>query len=65
MSDMRHIPCFRAAATRRNFSALCRDFLSPLFLQFASASDPMLSHSTIAWKWFETVGTFHRLRVFF
>jgi len=25
----------------------------------------MLSHSTIAWKRFETVGTFHRLRVFF
>jgi len=65
MLDMKHIPCYHAPAARRNFSALCRDFLSPLFLQFASASDQMLSHSTIARKWFETVGTFHWLRVFF
>ena len=65
MLDMRYTPCFCAVAARRNFSALCRDLASPLFLQFPSASDPMLTHTTIAWKRFETVGTFHRLRVFF
>ena len=65
MLNMRYTPCFCAVAARRNFSALYRDLASPLFLQFPSASDPMLSHSTIAWKRFEKVGTFLQLRVFF
>ena len=38
MLGMKHTPCFRAAAAWGNFSALCRDFLSVLFLQFPSAS---------------------------
>jgi len=59
MLDMKHTPCFGAAAAWGNFSALHRNILSPLTLQFASASNPMLLHSTIAQKWFETVGTLH------
>jgi len=64
MLDMKHIPCFRAAAAWGNFSSLHRN-LTLLLLQFPGASTEVLPHSTIARKRFETVRTFHQWRVFF
>jgi len=58
MLDMKHTPCFRAAAAWGNFSALHRNILSPLILQFASASNPMLLHSTIAQNGLKQLGNF-------
>jgi len=64
MLDMKHMPCFRAAAAWGNFSALRRNLIL-LLSQFPGASNHVLPHGMNARKRFETVRTFHRWRVFF